>query len=85
MYDLIVLGALGLFAVELRFSVYVMVLPVCGVLWLFRVWKEKGRDKKNLLIPVIAAGCWESMAWEFLLAMEIKAGQATGFIMITGP
>lgn len=56
MYDLIVLGALGLFAVELRFSVYVMVLPVCGVLWLFRVWKEKGRDKKNLLIPVIAAG-----------------------------
>ena len=56
MYDLIVLGALGLFAVELRFSVYVMVLPVCGVLWLFRVWKEKGRDKKNLLIPVIVAG-----------------------------
>ena len=36
-----------------------MILPVCGVFWIFRFWKDLERKEKNpghLLVPFIAAG-----------------------------
>ena len=41
---------------EVRPSVFFMILPVCGLLWLFRLQKPSGRDKWNLCIPAAAAG-----------------------------
>lgn len=44
---------------EARSPVYYMILPVCGVFWIFRFWKDLERKEKNpghLLVPFIAAG-----------------------------
>ena len=50
--DLVLLTVLCFLSIELRFSVFCMILPVCGLLWLLRVWENKGADKKNLWIPI---------------------------------
>lgn len=49
--DLILLFFLCFLTAEARFPVYCMVLPACGVLWLFRA-----REKKSLYVPLIAGG-----------------------------
>lgn len=54
--DLIILTFLCFLAVEIRFSVFCMILPVCGVIWLFRVWEDHGRDRRHLLMPMFAFG-----------------------------
>lgn len=47
--DLVILFFLCFLTAEARFPVYCMILPVCGVLWLFRA-----QEKRSLLVPVIA-------------------------------
>ncbi|MDO4261038.1 MAG: hypothetical protein Q4C82_03075 [Eubacteriales bacterium] len=53
--DLLTLTVLGFLTIELRFSVFCMILPVCAVLWAFRVWEEKGRNRLSLLVPLAPA------------------------------
>lgn len=67
--DLILLTVLCVLSIELRFSVFCMILPVCGLLWLFRVWEDKGADKKNLWVP----------AAPVLAAVLYVAGLAVGY------
>lgn len=54
--ELAILFVLCFLTVELRFSVFCMIVPVCGVLWLFRVWEDRGKDRGHLLVPLLAAG-----------------------------
>lgn len=57
--ELIILFLLCFLTAEARFPVYCMILPVCGVLWVFRFWKdfrEKEQDRGHLLVPLVAAG-----------------------------
>lgn len=56
MSDMAVLAILCFLAVELRFSVFCMILPVCAVLWIFRVWEEKGKNRIHLAVPLMVAG-----------------------------
>jgi len=54
--DMVILTILCFLAVELRFSVFCMILPVCGVLWIFRVWDDKGKNRLHLFVPLMVAG-----------------------------
>lgn len=57
--DLIILFLLCFLTAEMRFPVYCMIVPVCGIFWLFRLWdsvEEKKADKRQFLVPVIAVG-----------------------------
>ncbi len=53
--DIALLTILCFLSMELRFSVFCIILPICGLLWLLRVWEDKGADKKNLWIPAAPA------------------------------
>lgn len=55
-WDLVLLTILCFLTVEIRFSVFCMILPVCGVIWIFRVWKDHGKDRKHLFLPLFALG-----------------------------
>ena len=79
--DIVLLMILCFFSIEFRFSVFCMILPICGLLWLLRVWEDKGADKKNLWIPaapavalvLYAAGLfmgYGSEGWKFYLAFN---------------
>lgn len=53
-YDLVILFALCMLTVECRFSVYCMVVPVCGIWWLFQVLEDKENWKKYIVVPILA-------------------------------
>lgn len=56
---LAILFLLCFLTAEARSPVYYMILPVCGVFWIFRFWKEyrePDRDRGHLLVPLIALG-----------------------------
>lgn len=55
-FDWLLLFALCFLTEQIRSSVFFMILPVCGSLWLFRVWKPEGRERWHLLIPAAVAG-----------------------------
>ena len=50
--DWLLLLVLCLLTEQVRSSVFYMILPVCGILWLFRLREEHGRDRWHLMIPV---------------------------------
>lgn len=57
--ELVILFILCFLAAEMRFLVYCMVVPVCAVLWLFRVWEDRADGIKNprhMAVPFIAGG-----------------------------
>ena len=79
--DLVLLTILCFLSIELRFSVFCMIMPVCGLLWFLRVWEDKGKDKKNLCVPaapVLAAALYAaglfvgygSEGWQFYNAFN---------------
>jgi len=51
--DLLILGILCLLTMEIRASVFLMVLPVCVVLWLFRILNKRERTRNHLLVPLV--------------------------------
>ncbi len=54
--DVGVLAVLGFLTCQIRYSIFLMILPVCAVLWLFRIAKKDQRNRWNLLMPVVVAG-----------------------------
>ena len=54
--DVAVLFVLGFLACQVRVSVFYMVVPVCGVLWLFRLRDAQMRQKWHLCIPLAVLG-----------------------------
>lgn len=54
--DWLLLFGLCFLTEEVRFSVFFMILPVCGILWLFRIRKKEERTVWNLLIPAAVCG-----------------------------
>lgn len=53
--DLGLLFLLGFLTCQVRESVFYMILPVCGVLWLFRMLKKQERTAAHLLLPAAVA------------------------------
>ena len=53
--NLAVLFVLCVLTVELRFAVFCMLMPVCGILWLFRIWEGKEKIPGHRWVPVAAA------------------------------
>lgn len=51
--DLVILFVLCFLTFEVRSDVFFMILPVCGLQWLFRVWEGSGREKYHLLLPLV--------------------------------
>lgn len=54
--DWLLLFVLCFLTEEVRSSIFFMILPVCGILWLFRIWKKEERSRWNLLIPAAVCG-----------------------------
>lgn len=54
--DVVILSALGFLACQVRVSVFYMIVPVCGVLWLFRISDVRMRQKWHLMIPLMVLG-----------------------------
>lgn len=54
--DVVIMSALGFLTCQVRVSVFFMVVPVCGVLWLFRLREEKMRQKWHQMIPLAVFG-----------------------------
>lgn len=54
--DWLLLFILCFLTEEVRPSIFFMILPVCGMLWLFRVMGTEGRSRWNLLIPAAVCG-----------------------------
>lgn len=57
--DLAVLFFLCFLTAEARSVVYYMIVPVCGVFWVFRFWNDRKagkQDRGHLLVPLIAGG-----------------------------
>ena len=64
--ELLILFLLGFFTSQIRQDIFLMILPVCGVLWLFRTCRSEGKALEHRLIPLAvlailligAAGSW---------------------------
>lgn len=54
--DWVLLFFLCMLTEQVRPSIFFMILPVCGILWLFRLRAPEGRKKWNLMIPVAILG-----------------------------
>lgn len=54
--DWLLLFVLCLLTEQVRSSIFFMILPVCGILWIFRVRQASDRTRWNLLLPMAAAG-----------------------------
>ena len=54
--DWILLFVMCFLTEQIRSSVFLMVLPVCGIMWGFRVCTKPGKEFWNLLIPGAVAG-----------------------------
>lgn len=54
--DWLLLFLLCILTEQVRPSIFLMVLPVCGMLWFFRIQVPEGREKWNLLIPSAILG-----------------------------
>lgn len=83
--DLVLLTVLCFLSIELRFSVFCMILPVCGLLWLLRVWENKGADKKNLWIPAAPVMAALLYVAGYLLDTAARAGSFTMHLITPVP
>lgn len=54
--NLLLLFVFCFLTVELRFAVFCMVMPVCGILWLFRISRKGKRTRTEMMLPLAAAG-----------------------------
>lgn len=54
--DWLLLFILCVLTEQVRSSVFFMILPVCGMLWIFRMRTPAGRARWNLMIPLAVAG-----------------------------
>ncbi len=54
--DVVILSALSFLACQVRVSVFYMIVPVCGVIWLFRISDVKMRQRWHLMVPFVVAG-----------------------------
>lgn len=50
--ELFTLFLLGLFTSQIRRDIFLMILPVCGVLWLFRTCRTEGKTLEHRMIPL---------------------------------
>lgn len=53
--DFLVLFLLCFLVNQIRPAIFFMILPVCGILWIFRTYEEAGKKKWNLGIPAALA------------------------------
>lgn len=67
LWDWLILFILAFLTEQVRSSVFFMILPVCGILWIFRVRKASGRTFWNLMIPLAVAA---------VFALRIAGNQA---------
>lgn len=54
--DLIVIAILCFFTYQIRYDIFYMILPVCGILWLFRFFAFDGKSLWHSLLPVVSVG-----------------------------
>lgn len=54
--DWILLFLLCILTEQVRSSIFFMILPVCGILWIFRVKNPDRRERWNLMIPAAVLG-----------------------------
>lgn len=52
--NLALLFLLCFLTVELRFAAFCMLMPVCGILWLFRIWEGRAKAPGHRWIPLSA-------------------------------
>lgn len=50
--DIVLLFALCFLTQQVRYDIFYMILPVCGVLWVFRFFEKEQKNIWHLLIPV---------------------------------
>lgn len=54
--DIAILSALGFLTCQVRVSVFYMIVPVCGVIWLFGISDVRMRQRWHLMVPFAVVG-----------------------------
>ncbi len=68
--DAALLFFLCFLTMQVRSHIFLMILPVCGVLWLFRMLQKEMRTFWHVMVPVAAAAA---------LLLELPVGQQIGY------
>lgn len=54
--DIALLFVLCFLTQQVRYDIFYMILPVCGILWVFRFFEKEQKNRWHLLIPVCVLG-----------------------------
>jgi hypothetical protein len=67
--DILLLFGMGLWTCQVRYDIFYMIVPVCGVVWLFRTFTPEKKNVWHFAVPVAVGG---------ILLLQF-AGNAVGY------